>query len=82
MSRVCKVTTGPLLCFFIGVVFFPGGSYQDVPALVDPADVGMPSVFVSHAWMGLFVNLVAGLEAYFAAAVAAEVFVWLGARAQ
>ena len=39
--------------------------------------VGPPTHFVSHAWGRLFGHLVRSLQAYFAGAVAEEVFVWL-----
>ena len=41
------------------------------------ASVGKPTHFVSHAWARRFGHLVRSLQAYFAGAVPAEVFVWL-----
>ena len=36
----------------------------DLPAIVDPSDVGTPMYFISHAWKGRFTKLVQTIEGF------------------
>jgi hypothetical protein len=48
----------------------------EVPHLVDPADVGLPTYFVSHAWQSTVAKLFDTIEAFLADA-ADDICVWL-----
>jgi hypothetical protein len=48
----------------------------EVPELIDPADVGPPTYFISHAWMSTVAKLLGTIEAFLADA-GDSVCVWL-----
>ena len=75
MAKFADLTTGDVVHKWVKLVT-GDRRLADCPELVDAADVGVPSHFVSHAWRGSFAKLVATVEGFLRNAPV-ETLVWI-----